>query len=192
MNKREVQYVSIPDRRRSTHDRRKYNQIDPVVPCMHSDESEQSVLGALLLDNSKWCSVAEILGMEDFYRDDHRRIYEAICWIIASNQVADVVTVFARIESRNESDQTGGLSYLGEIANNTPSAANILTYARIVRERALQRALAGFGDLVTAIATGAGSEPLADRFRAAQEAWGKVKAEYLAYRPTSWTKSAPE
>ena len=182
MSKTEVRYVSIPDRRKRTEDRRKVDQFETVAPMSnYALEVEQSLIGALLLDNSALSRIKGIVGAEHFYRDDHRRIFGHICNIIISGHVADIVTAFAEIEASNEVEITGGLAYLGEIANNTPSAANILTYARIVRESALQRELEGFGERVTEIATSAGNTPLADRFRAAQEAWKIVSAEYREY-----------
>jgi replicative DNA helicase len=82
----------------------------------------------------------------DFYRDDHRRIFRHIGKLIQNGRPADVVTVYESIEASNEVDQTGGLAYLGEIANATPSAANIRRYAEIVRERAVLRQLVTVGD----------------------------------------------
>jgi replicative DNA helicase len=82
----------------------------------------------------------------DFYRDDHRRIFRHIGKLIQMGRPADVVTVYESIEQSNEVDQTGGLGYLGEIANATPSAANIRRYAEIVRERAILRQLVTVGD----------------------------------------------
>jgi replicative DNA helicase len=111
-----------------------------------SIEAEQSVLGGLLLDNDAWSRMGDVLSEADFYRDDHRRIYRHIAGLIEKSRPADVVTVFESIEKANEMDQTGGLAYLGEIANNTPSAANIRHYAHIVREKAILRRLIGTCD----------------------------------------------
>ena len=107
----------------------------------HSIEAEQSVIGGLLLDNEAWIKVGDLISDKDFYRDDHRRIYRHITQLLDRSRAADVVTVFASIEKSNEMDQTGGLAYLGEIANATPSAANIRHYAVIVREKSILRSL---------------------------------------------------
>lgn len=112
----------------------------------HSVEAEQSLIGGLLLDNSAWDRVADIVSESDFYRDDHRRIFRHIGKLVQRGRPADVVTVYESIEQSNEIDQTGGLAYLGEIANSTPSAANIRRYAEIVRERAILRQLVSVGD----------------------------------------------
>jgi replicative DNA helicase len=107
----------------------------------HSIEAEQSVLGGLMLDNESWIKVGDLITGHDFYRDDHRRIFRAISELLEGDKPADVVTVFEAIEKSNQVDQTGGLAYLGEIANATPSAANIRSYARIVREKSILRSL---------------------------------------------------
>ncbi len=105
----------------------------------HSVEAEQSVIGGLLLDNNAWERIAGLVSDADFYRDDHRRIFRHIATMLDRGQPADVVTVAEALDASGESEHTGGLAYLGEIANNTPSAANIRRYAEIVRERAVLR-----------------------------------------------------
>ena len=107
----------------------------------HSVEAEQAVLGGLLLDNAAWDRIADLLAPEDFYRDDHRRIYRHIGRLIDATRPADVVTVTESIDSSEDKDKTGGLAYLGMLAQSTPSAHNIRRYAEIVRERAVMRRL---------------------------------------------------
>ena len=108
----------------------------------HSIEAEQSLLGALLLDNQAFDRVADLVTGEDFYRDDHRRIWRHIARLIEAARPADVVTVSESIEASEDKDKTGGPAYLGALAQNTPSALNIRRYAELVRERAVQRRLA--------------------------------------------------
>jgi replicative DNA helicase len=108
----------------------------------HSVEAEQSVLGALLLDNQAFDRVADLVGPEDFYRDDHRRIWRHISKLIEANRPADVVTVSESVDASEDKDKTGGAAYLGALAQNTPSALNIRRYAELVRERSVQRRLA--------------------------------------------------
>ena len=108
----------------------------------HSVEAEQSVLGGLLLDNPSFDKIADVLSKEDFYRDDHRRIFQAICNLIEHNRPADVITVAEALDSNNELSYVGGLAYLGSLAQNTPSAANIRRYGEIVREKSVMRQLA--------------------------------------------------
>ena len=111
----------------------------------HSIETEQSVLGGLMLDNDAWDKVADVIVDEDFYRQDHRLIYHHICKLIENNKPADVVTVAESLEISNELQNVGGLAYIGTMVQNTPSAANIRRYAEIVRERSVMRKLAQVG-----------------------------------------------
>jgi replicative DNA helicase len=108
----------------------------------HSVEAEQSLLGALLIDNQAFDRVADLVAAEDFYRDDHRRIWRHIARLVEASRPADVVTVAESIEASEDKDKTGGAAYLAALAQNTPSALNIRRYAELVRERAVQRRLA--------------------------------------------------
>ena len=119
----------------------------------HSIEAEQSLLGALLLDNQAFDRVADLVTGEDFYRDDHRRLWRHIARLIEAGKPADVVTVSESVEASEDKDKTGGPAYLGALAQNTPSALNIRRYAELVRERAVQRRLAQ-------VATGIAEEAL--------------------------------
>lgn len=124
--------------------------LDPVVAQLrvppHSIEAEQSVLGGLLLDNQSWDRIGDMIADTDFYRDEHKRIYRQIRRLLEQGKPADVVTVAEALDVAGESEHTGGLAYLGELANNTPSAANIRRYAEIVRERAILRQLVSTAD----------------------------------------------
>jgi replicative DNA helicase len=107
----------------------------------HSVEAEQSLLGGLLLDNQAFDKIADLVTAEDFYRDDHRRIFRHLSKLIEHGKPADVVTIAESIEASEDKDRTGGPAYLGSLAQNTPSALNIRRYAELVRERAVQRRL---------------------------------------------------
>lgn len=118
----------------------------------HSLEAEQSVLGGLLLDNQAWDRIGDMVGDHDFYRDEHRRIYRHIRKLLEFGKPADVVTVAEALDAAGESEHTGGLAYLGQLAANTPSAANIRRYAEIVRERSILRRLVATADEIGASA----------------------------------------
>ncbi|WP_459868502.1 replicative DNA helicase [Halomonas shantousis] len=107
----------------------------------HSLEAEQSVLGGLMLDNSAWDTVSERLVADDFYRYEHRLIYNAMVQLADSSHPLDVVTLSEVLENRDHLEHVGGLAYLAELARNTPSAGNIRAYTDIVRERATLRKL---------------------------------------------------
>jgi len=118
----------------------------------HSIEAEQSVLGGLLLDNSAWDRISDLLGEEDFYRFDHRLIWHHISRLIGLSRPADVVTVYESLSSAGKADEAGGLAYLNALAHNTPSAANIRRYAEIVRERSMLRKLVSIADEISSAA----------------------------------------
>ncbi|MCH9639321.1 MAG: replicative DNA helicase [Betaproteobacteria bacterium] len=124
-------------------------QVDSFKTPPHSIETEQSVLGGLMLDNHSWDKIADIITDDDFYRHDHKLIYHHICKLIEHNKPADVVTVAESLELSAELQTVGGLAYIGAIAQNTPSAANIKRYAEIVRERSIMRNLAQVGVQIT-------------------------------------------
>ena len=107
----------------------------------YSLEAEQAVLGGLIIDNSTWDQVSDVVMEADFYRQDHRLIYGAIFDLAEKNEPYDVVTLSEWLTSHNELNNVGGLSYLGSLAKNTPTAANIKAYAKIVRERSVLRQL---------------------------------------------------
>ncbi len=107
----------------------------------HSIEAEQSVLGGLMLDNRAWDQIADRIREDDFYRYDHRLIYRVMAKLSEKNQPLDVLTVSEALREIHELDNAGGEVYLFELANNTPSAANIAAYADIVRERSTLRQL---------------------------------------------------
>ncbi len=118
----------------------------------HSVEAEQSLLGGVLIDNTVWERVGDVVNEADFYRDDHRRIFRQIARLIELGKPADVVTVYEALEKNGEAEHVGGLAYLGEIANSTPSAANVRRYGEIIRERAILRKLVSVGDQIAASA----------------------------------------
>lgn len=114
--------------------------LKPRVPP-HSLEAEQSVLGALLIDHRAWDSIADRIAVQDFYRDDHQTIFQAIADLIGRSQPCDVVTVADQLKSQQLLDAIGGEAYLFELASYTPTAANVAAYADIVRERSVLRQL---------------------------------------------------
>jgi len=108
---------------------------------LHSFEAEQSVIGACLLDNSLIDRVADVLTHQDFHALEHAVIWSAMARLRADGQDVDVVTVSERMEHERTSDDVGGLTYLAQVAQSTPSAANAMTYAAIVADLAGRRRL---------------------------------------------------
>jgi replicative DNA helicase len=118
-------------------------QTSAIKVPPHSIEAEQAVLGGLMLDNNAWERVLDQVSDGDFYRHDHRLIFRAIAKLADRNMPFDVVTLSEQLDKEGQISQTGGLAYLGELAKNTPSVANIKAYAQIIRERATLRQLIG-------------------------------------------------
>ena len=107
----------------------------------HSIEAESSVLGGLLLDNTAWDRVSDLVKEGDFYRHEHQLIFSAVAQLINASKPADVITVFEQLRGLGNAEEAGGLVYLNSLAQYVPSAANIRRYAEIVRERGILRKL---------------------------------------------------
>ena len=111
----------------------------------YSMEAEQAVLGGLILDNSAWDKVADKINENDFHLFDHRIIFRAIDELVEKRQPFDVLTLSDILRQKDEISDTNVLAYLGTLANDTPSAANIQAYADIVREKSVLRQLVQVG-----------------------------------------------
>ena len=118
----------------------------------HSVEAEQSLLGGLMLDQRAWDQVADVLRVDDLYRADHRLIFSAVADLVERNQPPDAVTVSEHLQRNGQLEAAGGLPYLARLVEDTPSAANIRAYAKIVRERAMLRQLIQIGGDIAASA----------------------------------------
>ena len=107
----------------------------------HSLEAEQAVLGGLMLDEQAWDRVSDRVKEEDFYRRDHRLIFQAIALLANAGDPRDALTVSETLSRLGELENAGGIAYLGELVRNTSSATNIAAYGDIVRERSVLRQL---------------------------------------------------
>lgn len=115
------------------------SSLPKIIP--HSDEAEQAVLGGLMLDNDAWDSVVEWLTENDFYRPEHRIIFNLINTLASEHKPFDVLTLAEALKLHDRLQQVGGQAYLAEMEKNTPSVANTRVYAEIVRERSVLRQL---------------------------------------------------
>ncbi len=119
-----------------------------IDPSLHkippqNIEAEQSVLGAILLENEAINNALEILATNDFYSESHRKIFSAILELYEKNEPSDLITLSNILKDKNQLDSVGGVSYLATLVDNVPSAANIAYYSRIVKEKAILRGLIG-------------------------------------------------
>ena len=123
---------------------------DPAAQAVRrppqSINSEQSILGGLMIDNNALDSIVDIIQPDDFYRRDHKIIYEHIAAMIQRGRPADSLTVAESLRDAGLDTDTGGFAYLAELVNNTPSAANIRRYAEIVHDKSVLRQLISAGD----------------------------------------------
>jgi len=110
------------------------------IPPQNID-AEQSVLGAVLLDREAIFKVMKVVRPEDFYREDHRMIYEAMLFLNESGRPVDLITVSEQLRQQGNLDKVGGVAYIASLAEMAPVAANVEYYARIVEEKALLRTL---------------------------------------------------
>jgi replicative DNA helicase len=115
------------------------SMMDRVPP--HNHEAEQSVIGAIFLEPQALITASEILLPTDFYRTAHQKIFQTMLNLSDQGKAIDVITVTEELSAKKELEDVGGLSYLSELANAVPTAANIAHYAKIVEEKALLRRL---------------------------------------------------
>jgi len=104
-------------------------------------EAEQAVLGSIFLDIEALFKASELLRAEDFYRTAHQRIFEVMVELNENDQPVDLVTVTSELHDRKWLDEVGGVSYLSDLANSVPTAANVEYYAQMVEEKAILRRL---------------------------------------------------
>jgi replicative DNA helicase len=110
------------------------------LPPQHI-EAEQSVLGGILIENEAINRVMEILDADDFYRDTHRKIFNALINLSERDEPADLITLTNELRKIDQLDAIGGASYLASLIDSVPTAANIEYYAKIVKEKAILRKL---------------------------------------------------
>ncbi|MBI5776681.1 MAG: replicative DNA helicase [Nitrospirae bacterium] len=116
--------------------------LDPRLPPQNL-EAEQSVLGAILLENSSMSKAMEILTEEDFYKTAHRKIYLGMLDLSEHGEVIDQITLTEHLKGKGMLESVGGAAYLAELVQAVPTAANIRYHCKIVRDKALLRGLIG-------------------------------------------------
>ncbi len=132
--------------------RKQADTVEALKIPPYSINAEQSVIGALMLDKQAWDKVADFLIEDDFYRRDHQLIFRAIAQLAERQSPLDVITLSETLEQFGWLEECGGLAYLATLAKETPSAANIVAYAEIVREKSVLRQLIGSGNEIADLA----------------------------------------
>lgn len=107
----------------------------------HSIEAEQSVLGAMLLDREAIISASEFVKAEDFYKDSHREIFEAMSLLFEKGEPVDLITLSEQLKQKNKLEAVGGIAFLTDLSSSVPTIANVAHYARIIQEKSLLRSL---------------------------------------------------
>jgi replicative DNA helicase len=123
-------------------------KVEKLKVPPHSIEAEQSVLGSMLIAPDSWDKVAEVVVETDFYNRSHQIIFRAILRLLTKSHPIDLITVSEDLEGMDELESAGGFAYLGELAKNTPSSANVSAYAQIIKERAVIRELIGVAHVI--------------------------------------------
>ncbi len=160
-------------------------QIENLKLPPHSIEAEQSLLGGLLIDNSALDQVGDTISSKDFYRQDHRLIFIHINDLINSDNPADVVTVAESLEKNSELASVGGISYLGSLAENMPSVANIRGYAKIIRDNSILRNLITVGSEIVEgafLPKGKDAQQLLDEMEAKLFSIAEAQSNRLGYK----------
>lgn len=114
-------------------------------------EAEQAVLGACLIDKESVASTIEILVQDDFYKEDHKIIFNAISNLFSRSQEVDIITVKNEIESIGKLNVIGGIEYIGILSDKVPTTANVEQYIKIVKEKAISRNLINMSNEISKI-----------------------------------------
>lgn len=102
---------------------------------------EEAVLGALMLERDAYVTVADIINTDSFYKDEHRKIFEAIKYLSTHERPVDLLMVTQELKNRNQLDEVGGPLYITQLTSRVASAAHIEFHARIIAQKYIQREL---------------------------------------------------
>ena len=122
-------------------------QTAPHIPPQNL-EAEQSLLGGLLVDPESINKIVDMVGPGDFYKDAHSKIYDVMLDLYERNEAIDIITVSSLARDKGLVEKIGGITYLNSLVDLMPSAANIVHYAKMVREKALMRNLINAATLI--------------------------------------------
>ena len=117
------------------------SNVEPLRLPPHNHEAEQAVLSGILIDTEAIGRVIEVIGADDFYRETHRKIFRSMIGLYERSQPTDLLVVCEELRKKGELEEVGGSSYLSTLVDHLPSSANLITYARIIKEKAILRGL---------------------------------------------------
>lgn len=152
--------------------------LDVLVPP-NSQLAEQSVIGSLLIDNSAWLNVQGLIQEADFYSRSHQLIFRAIRRLSGDSKPFDLITVSDLLQSHNVLEDCGGLSYLGMLARDTISSANVSSYAAIVRDRSVRRQLIKLSNQLTQAAFSSADQTADDLIQLAETSVFKLRQQQM-------------
>ncbi|MFH1367295.1 MAG: replicative DNA helicase [Patescibacteria group bacterium] len=144
-------------------------------------EAEQSVLGSLLIDKDAIIKVADLIRPDDFYKDLHRMIYEAMLEIYEKREPIDILSLANKLEEKNQLALIGGRSYLADLANKVPTASNVSYYAGIVQRKATMRRLISVGSQIATLGFSE-SDEIDNILDKAEQSLFSVSQKYLSQR----------
>jgi replicative DNA helicase len=157
------------------------DDVATVTPTPWSQEAEQSVLGAVMLDNRAFDRCADVLQERSFWHASHRTIWAAIAGQVMANKPADPLTVFDALKARKQADECGGLPYLHNLLQSVASASNVRRYAEIVAERCAQRDTIAAADKALTIAREPG--PIGEKLDRIATEFAGVQREQMRNAP---------
>ncbi|MDD2646732.1 MAG: replicative DNA helicase [Patescibacteria group bacterium] len=126
------------------------NNLEKLPP--QNIEAEEALLGCLLIDKDAIIKIADIIGPDDFYKDIHRIIYEAMLEVFEHREPIDILSISNRLEEKGQLDLIGGRSHLADLANGVPSATHVVSYAQIIQRKATLRNLINASTEITKMA----------------------------------------
>lgn len=147
----------------------------------HSVESEQSVIGGMLMSNGRyWAEVSGLIGEDDFYTHDHRVIWRALVEMATAKKPLDYLTVTEHLRMKNSLDDAGGAAYLNRLGLDTPSVSNVVAYAKTVRECSDLRSLITLGQDIASLGYHSDGREVSDLLREADSQFNRLRHRGVA------------
>lgn len=169
-------------RKRKTEEEANKGEFIPLekIPPQNV-EAEQSVLGSLLIDKDAIVKVADLIRPDDFYKDTHRMIFDAMLEIYEKREPIDILSLANKLEEKNQLEIVGGRGYLADLANKVPTASNVANYAGIVQRKATMRRLISVGSQIASLGFSE-SDQVDEVLDKAEQSLFSVSQKYMSQR----------